>query len=320
MIEIFNLQQTWGSPYMSSETQGHTARRVSAVQAATQFLPPPVLLLLSILSVQLGAAIAKDLFHLLGSGGTVFLRVGLAAIIYMIMARPRLRGYSWREYGWVVLFGLVIAAMNSCYYAAISRIPLGIATTLEFIGPLGVSLVSSRRLFDLLWIVLAIVGIILLMPIKGGVALDPLGVVFALMAGACWAAYILVNVRVGRAFPGTTGLALSMSVAAIVLVPFDLGSLTPLVHNPVPLLLGLGVAVLSTVIPFALELEALRRISARAFGILMSLEPAVAALIGFVMLGETIGIRGLIAMSLIIVASCGVSLMDKKDSDTTSPV
>src|SRR5436305_7806010 len=187
MIEIFNLQQTWGSPYMSSETRGHTGSRVGAVQAATQFLPPPVLLLLAILSVQLGAAIAKDLFHLLGSGGTVFLRVGLAAIIYMIMARPRLRGYSWREYGWVVLFGLVIAAMNSLFYASISRIPLGIATTLEFIGPLGVSLVSSRRLFDLLWIVLAVVGIILLIPIKGGVALDPLGVVLALMAGAGWA-------------------------------------------------------------------------------------------------------------------------------------
>lgn len=318
MSNVSNLQQTWSS--LSSGTEGHTARRVGAVQTATQFLPPPVLLLLSILSVQLGAAIAKDLFHLLGSGGTVFLRVGLAAIIYLIMARPRLRGYSWRDYVWVVLFGLVIAAMNSCYYAAISRIPLGIATTLEFIGPLGVSLVSSRRLFDLLWIVLAVVGIVLLIPIKGGVALDPLGVVLALMAGAGWAAYILVNVRVGRAFPGTSGLALSMSVAAIVLVPFDISSLTPLVHNPVPLLLGLGVAVLSTVIPFALELEALRRISARVFGVLMSLEPAVSALIGFVILGETIGVRGLLAMVLIIAASCGVSLTDKKNSDTSSPM
>jgi inner membrane transporter RhtA len=319
MIEIFNLQQTWGSPYMSSETRGHAARRVGAVQAATQFLPPPVLLLLSILSVQLGAAIAKDLFRLLGTGGTVFLRVGLAAVIYMVLARPRLRGYSWREYGWVVLFGLVIAAMNSLFYAAISRIPLGVATTLEFIGPLGVSLVGSRRFLDLLWTVLAVVGIVLLIPIKGGVALDPLGVVLALLAGVGWASYILVNVRVGRAFPGTTGLALSMSVAAIVLVPFDIGSLAPLIHNPVPLLFGLGVAVLSTVIPFALELEALRRISTRAFGVLMSLEPAVSALVGFVVLGETIGVRGLLAMALIVIASCGVSLMDKKDGEVSPP-
>jgi inner membrane transporter RhtA len=320
MSKVFTLQQTWSSPSMSSRAQEQTARRVGAVQAATRFLPPPLLLLLSILSVQLGAAIAKSLFHLLGSGGTVFLRVGLAAIIYMIMTRPRLRGYSWREYGWVMLFGLVIAGMNSLYYASISRIPLGVATTLEFIGPLGVSLVGSRRLSDLLWIVLAATGITLLIPIEGGVALDPLGVVLALMAGAGWAAYILVNVHVGRAFPGTTGLALSMSVAAIVLVPFDIGSLAPLVHNPVPLLLGLGVAVLSTVIPFALELEALRRISARAFGVLMSLEPAVAALIGFVLLHETIEARALLAMLLIIVASCGVSFVDKKDGDTSPPL
>jgi inner membrane transporter RhtA len=318
MNEVFDLQQTLSSPYTSPGAQGHTIRRAGAVQAATRFLPPPVLLLLSILSVQLGAAIAKDLFHLLGTSGTVFLRVGLAAIIYMVMTRPRLRDYSWREYKWVVIFGLVIAAMNSLYYASISRIPLGVATTLEFIGPLGVSLVSSRRLSDLLWIVLAVVGIILLVPIKGGTALDPLGVVLALLAGVGWAAYILVNVHVGRAFPGTTGLALSMSVAAIVLVPFDISSLGPLMHNPLPLLLGLSVAVLSTVIPFALELEALRRISARVFGVLMSLEPAVSALVGFVLLGETIGIRGLLAMALIIIASSGVSLMDKKNNDTSS--
>jgi inner membrane transporter RhtA len=307
MSKDFNLQHVWSSPSMSPGTREYTGRRIGAVGGATQFLPPPLLLLLSILSVQLGAAIAKSLFHVLGSGGTVFLRVGLAAIIYMVMARPRLRGYSWRAYCWVVLFGLVIAGMNSLYYASISRIPLGVATTLEFVGPLSVSLVGSRRLSDLLWVILAAVGIILLIPIKGGIALDPLGVVLALMAGVGWAAYILVNVRVGQAFSGISGLALSMSVAAIVLVPFDVGSLTPLVRNPVPLLLGLGVAVLSTVIPFALELEALRRISARAFGILMSLEPAVAALIGFVLLGETIGVRGFLAMLLIIVASCGVS-------------
>ena len=297
---------------MSSRVQEQTPHRMGMVQTATRFLPPPLLLLLSILSVQSGTAIAKGLFHLVGPGGAVFLRIGLAAIIYMIMTRPRLRGYTWREYGWVVLFGFVIVAMNSLYFASISRIPLGVATTLEFIGPLGVSLVSSRRLTDLLWIVLAAVGITLLTPITGDMALDPLGVVLALMAGTGSAAYILVNVRVGRAFPGTTGLALSVGVAAIVLLPFDIGSLAPLVYHPAPLLLGLVVAVLSTVIPYVLELEALRRMSARAFGVLMSLEPAVSALIGFVLLGETIGARGLLAMFLIIVASCGVSFLDKR--------
>lgn len=298
---------------MSSRAQIHTERRVSSTQAAMRHLPPPFLLLLSILSVQLGAAFAKSLFSMIGFGGTVFLRVGLAAVIYMVMARPRIRGYTWRDYLLVGIFGLVIAGMNSSYYASISRIPLGVATTLEFIGPLSVALVGSRRLIDLLWIVLAAAGILLLAPIGGGTALDPLGVGLALLAGAGWAAYILINVRLGRAFPGTSGLALSMSVAALILVPFDLGSLGPLVQNPFLLLIGLGVAVLSTVIPFALELEALRRISARAFGVLMSLEPAVSALVGFVMLGETLGVRALIAMSFIVVASCGVSFVSKKD-------
>ena len=295
---------------MSSRVQERTAHRMGMVQATTRFLPPPLLLLLSILSIQLGTAIAKGLFHLVGPGGAVFLRLGLAAIICMIMVRPRLRGYTWREYGWVVLFGCVIAAMNSLYFASISRIPFGVATTLEFIGPLGVSLASSRRILDLLWTVLAAVGIALLLPIKRGIAFDSLGVILALMAGTGWAAYILVNVRVGRAFPGTTGLALSMSVAALVLMPFDIGNLAPLLQHPVPLLLGLVVAVLSTVIPFALELEALRRMSTRAFGVLLSLEPAVSALIGFVFLGETIGARGLLAMLLIIIASCGVSFLE----------
>ncbi|QBD83418.1 EamA family transporter [Ktedonosporobacter rubrisoli] len=292
---------------MSSGGQEQAIQRADVVHAATRFLPPPLLLLLSILSVQLGAAIAKSLFHTLSFEGIVFLRVGFAAIIYLVMARPRLRGYTWRNYLVVVLFGLVIAGMNTLYYASISRIPLGVATTLEFVGPLGVSLFGSRRLIDLLWVVLAAAGIVLLAPIGGGAALDPLGVVLALSAGAGWAAYILVNVRVGQAFPGTVGLALSMSVAAIVLAPFDAGYLFPLVNNPVVLLLGLGVAILSTVIPFALELEALRRISARVFGILMSLEPAVSALVGLIVLGEIVSLRALIAMGLIIVASCGVS-------------
>lgn len=314
MSKVFKLQQTWEqSLHMSSRAQIHTERRVSSTQAAMRHLPPPFLLLLSILSVQLGAAFAKSLFSMIGFGGTVFLRVGLAAVIYMVMARPRIRGYTWRDYLLVGIFGLVIAGMNSSYYASISRIPLGVATTLEFIGPLSVALVGSRRLIDLLWIVLAAAGILLLAPIGGGTALDPLGVGLALLAGAGWAAYILINVRLGRAFPGTSGLALSMSVAALILVPFDLGSLGPLVQNPFLLLIGLGVAVLSTVIPFALELEALRRISARAFGVLMSLEPAVSALVGFVMLGETLGVRALIAMSFIVVASCGVSFVSKKD-------
>lgn len=316
MHTAFHLQSAWSDPSTSSKTQQQRVHHVEAARTTRRLLPPPVLLLFSILSVQLGVALAKSLFHLLGPGGTVFLRVGLAALIYLIIARPRLHSYHWRDYGWIVFFGLAIAAMNSLYYASIARIPLGIATTLEFIGPLGVSLAGSRRLFDVLWVILAATGIILLTPISGGLALDPLGVILALLSGAGWAAYILVNVRVGRIFPGTTGLALGMSVATLVLLPLNVGSITPLMTQPAPLLLGLGVAVLSTVIPFAFELEALRRISARAFGVLMSLEPALAALVGFVLLGETIGVRALLAMGLVTLASCGVSLTERSYAST----
>jgi inner membrane transporter RhtA len=271
-----------------------------------------------VLSVQLGAAIAKNLFPILGSEGTVFVRIALAALIFMSISRPRLRDYTRRDYLLVVLFGVTIAAMNSLFYASISRLPLGVATTLEFIGPLGVSLVGSRRVSDLVWTALAAAGIILLAPIGGG-SLDPLGVVLALLAGGGWAAYILLNARIGRVFPGGTGLALSMSVAAILLVPFSLTSVGPLAHDPVALLTGIGMAILSTVIPFSLELEALRRIPARVFGVLMSLEPVIAALIGFVVLGETIGPRAIIAMALIVLASSGVSFTGGKDGGGQLP-
>ena len=156
----------------------------------------------------------------------------------------------------------------------------------------------------------AVAGIILLAPINGA-AVDPLGVVLALIAGAFWAAYILLNVRIGQAFPGGTGLALGMSIGALATLPFGVSSLPVIWHDPSILLIGLGVAVLSSVIPFSLEMEALRRISARVFGVLMSLEPVIAALIGFVVLGETVGLRALIAMALIVIASSGVSFGGK---------
>src|SRR6266487_6507707 len=177
-------------------------------------LPPPVLVLFSILSVQLGAALAKSLFPAIGSGGTVFLRVGLAAIVLLLVWRPRLRAYTRAHYALLVLFGLTIAVMNAAFYAAIARIPLGIAVTLEFVGPLGIAVAASRSRRDLLWAGLAISGVALLAPI-GNVNIDPLGVGLALLAGGGWAAYILLNVRIGRAFTGGAGLAISMSVAAL---------------------------------------------------------------------------------------------------------
>ncbi len=276
-------------------------------------LPPTVLVLFSILSVQLGAALAKSLFPAIGSGGTVFLRVGLAALVLLLVWRPHLRAYTPAHYALVALFGLTIAAMNAAFYAAIARIPLGIAVTLEFVGPLGVAFVASRRRSDLLWAGLAAGGVLLLAPI-GNLTIDPLGVGLALVAGGCWAAYILLNVRVGRTFAGGTGLALSMSVAALVLIPLGVASGRGMLLDPRILLLGCGVAVLSTLIPFSLELEALRLLPARVFGVLMSLEPAIAALIGWVVLKETTGFRALVALTLIMVASGGASLFQKHNA------
>jgi inner membrane transporter RhtA len=268
-------------------------------------VPPSGLALLSIVSVQIGAAIAKNLFHLLGPGGAVFLRTGVAAVVLLAIWRPRLRGHASADFRAMILFGLVIAAMNTAFYSAIARLPLGIAVTLEFVGPLGVAIFGSRRKLDVLWGLLAAAGVLLLAPITGGAALDPLGVVFALVAAAGWAGYILLNVRVGRAFPGATGLALSMAVAALAATPYGLLGGGANLLQPGTLLAGAGVALLSTVIPFSLEHAALKRLTARAFGVLMSLEPAFAALVGFVLLGESLGARGIAALVCVSLATVG---------------
>ncbi|GAC1301974.1 MAG: EamA family transporter [Ktedonobacteraceae bacterium] len=311
-----DLQQSFGySQWKFMKAWERLVPRVGQQKRGVVSLPPHVLVFLSIISVQLGAAFAKSLFQSIGSDGTVFLRVGFAAVALLLMWRPKLRGYTLANYVLMALFGLTIAVMNTAFYAAIARIPLGIAVTLEFIGPLGIAVIASRSRFDLLWAALAVVGVALLAPI-GSVVIDPLGVGLALLAGGCWAAYILLNVRVGRNFVGGDGLALSMSVAALALIPLGIGSGGGMLLNPKVLLIGLGVAVLSTIIPFSLELEALRQLPARVFGVLMSLEPAIAALIGFVVLKETLGLRGLAALVLIIVASSGVSFFQKHSLET----
>lgn len=293
--------------------------RTSQQSGVVSALPPPVIVLLAIISVQVGAALAKGLFQTIGSSGTVFLRVGFGALIFLLMWRPRVQGYSRADYMLLVLFGLVIAGMNAAFYAAIARIPLGIAVTLEFVGPLGISVFASRKRRDFLWAGLAAAGVVLLAPF-GNTTIDPLGVGLALLAGSCWAAYILLNVRVGSTFAGGSGLALSMSVAALVLLPLGIQNGGVALLQPKILLLGVGVAILSTVIPFSLELEALRRLPARVFGVLMSLEPAIAALVGFVVLRETTGLRALIALVLIVIASGGVSFFQQHDKHDSTNV
>lgn len=269
-------------------------------------VPPVGLVVLGILSVQVGAAFAKGLFPALGPYGTVFLRLALAALVLMVVWRPRVRGHSGRDYLLVLLFGLIFAVMNMSFYAALERLPLGVAVTVEFVGPLGVAVFGSRRLLDLLWAVLAAGGIVLLTPLSG-VQIDPLGLALALLAGLCWAAYILISVRVGQSFPGGTGLALATAVGAVLVAPIGIWQGGPQLLDWSLLATGAAVALLSSVIPYSLELEALRKLPARVFGVLMSIEPGIAAIVGFVVLAEALGERELLALGLITAASIGAT-------------
>lgn len=269
-------------------------------------VPAPLLVLAAIASVQIGAAIAKELFATAGPTGTVLLRLGFAALVLALVARPSPRLPDRRAGLTVLAFGLVLAAMNLSFYEAIARIPLGVAVTVEFLGPLGVAVAGSRRWLDGLWVVLAGAGVAMLAGAGGAVSVS--GVAFALVAGAGWAAYILISQRVGRAFPGASGLALALAVATMALLPFGVvgGGLTLL--HPRVLAIGFAVAMLSSAVPYSLELTALRRLPASVFGVLMSLEPAMAALAGFVVLGESLRVRQLAAIGCVSVASAGATL------------
>jgi inner membrane transporter RhtA len=291
-------------------------RSFGRLQDAAGAVPPTGLVLLSIGSVQLGAAIAKGLFEELGPTGTVFLRVGFAALVLLILWRPSLKGYTRRDYLVAGLFGLALAAMNMTLYLALDRIPLGAAVTLEFAGPLGVAVAGSRRLTDLVWAVLAAAGILLLAPLNilEDTNLDPVGVALALLAGCFWASYILLSARTGSAFPGGTGLVIALCVGTVALIPVGIAGGGMALLDPGLLLTGFGVAMLTSAIPYSLEMEALRWLPARVFGVLMSLEPAVAALVGFVVLGERLGLRVLAAVVLVTVAAAGASRFGEEPS------
>jgi inner membrane transporter RhtA len=257
--------------------------------------------------VQFGSALAAKLFAAVGPGGAVLLRLATASIVLLAVWRPRLRGRTRRELVLAIMFGLVLAGMNLSFYSALHRIPLGVAVTIEFVGPLAVAIGGSRRRIDVLWITLAAVGIIALTHRGGTHGLDGLGVVFALIAGSLWAAYIILNARLGRAFAGGTGLALSMCVATAAALPAGLIEGGGNLLEPRSLALGAAVGMLSSAIPYSFELEALRRIAVNVFGVLMSLEPAMAAMAGFLVLGQGLDGRALVGIALVVVASIGAS-------------
>jgi inner membrane transporter RhtA len=269
-------------------------------------VPPVILVLVAISSVQVGSALAKTLFDEIGAGGTVLARTLFAAVVLVLVWRPQVSGLRRGDLWLAALFGLTLAAMNLAFYSALDRIPLGIAVTLEFVGPLGVAVAGSRGALDLLWVALAAAGILLLSDF-GSADLDRLGVALALLAGGFWAAYILLSARVGRVFPGGSGLALAMVVAAALLLPVGVGDAGADLLVPWILAAGAVVALLSSAIPYSLELEALRRMPPKVFGVLMSLEPAVAALAGFVVLGEDLVAREVAAILLVVAASAGAA-------------
>ncbi|MFJ2032538.1 EamA family transporter [Streptosporangium sp. NPDC087985] len=278
------------------------------LRAASDAIPPSGLVLLAILSVQVGAGFAKDLFSQLPPSAVVFLRIATGALIMGVVARPRLRGLTRADLGLGVAFGVTLGAMNLSFYEALARLPMGIAVAIEFLGPLGVAVAASRRRLDLFWVLLAGSGVALLAP--WGAASSRIswaGIAFALVAAVCWAGYILLSAAVGQRFPGTTGLSFAMIVSFLVIAPVGIGTGGTDLLRPELLLIGLGVGLLSSVIPYSIELEALRRMPKRVFGILMSLEPAAAAMVGLLVLGEVLDVREWAAIGCVVVASVGAT-------------
>jgi inner membrane transporter RhtA len=292
---------------MATSETATASRRMGLLTPA----PSPALVLSAIASVQFGAAIAATLFHSIGPGGAVWLRLLFGTIILLPLWRPQVAGRSRRELLLPVVFGLVLAAMNFSFYSAVHRIPLGVAVTFEFVGPLGVAIVGSRRPLDLVWVALALAGILALT--RGGVHhLNGAGVALALLAGCLWAAYILLNARLGRAFEGGTGLSLAMCVATVVMIPIGIAQGGSHLLEPRSLLLGAAIGLLSSAIPYSFENEALRRIDPAVFGVLMSIEPAMAALAGFIVLGQGLAARELVGIALVVIASVGAARRTRK--------
>ncbi|MFJ9908706.1 EamA family transporter [Streptomyces sp. NPDC101152] len=288
----------------STTTSSPTATSTSAPPRGRGSLGPIGLVLSGGVSVQFGAALAVNLMPRAGAFGVVTLRLLAAAVVLLLVCRPRLRGHSRTDWGTVIAFGVTLGAMNGLFYQAVDRIPLGAAVTLEVLGPLALSVLASRRLVNAVWAALALAGVFLLG--GGGFGdLDPVGVAFALGAAAMWATYIVFSARTGRRFPQADGLALAMAVGALLMLPLGIAESGTKLIDPVTIALGSAVAVMSSVLPYTLELLALRRLPAPTFAIMMSLEPALAATAGFLILGQTLSLLQAAAIALVIGASIG---------------
>jgi inner membrane transporter RhtA len=266
-------------------------------------VPAPLLVLGGVVSVQFGGALAATLVPEIGAAGSVTLRLGFATLILVVAARPAVTGHTPHAWRIAVAFGLALGLMNFAFYGSLAHLPLGVAVTIEFLGPLTLATVLSRRVRDLAAVVAAGVGVVLIsealrVPLGD---LDWTGLGLAATAGACWAAYIILSGRTGRAFAQLDGLAFAMVVATLVVLPFGIGGITGWTATAV--VKGAGIAILSSVLPYSLELLALRRLRPAVFGILLSLEPAVAALAGLLVLGQRLRSAQLLGMLLVVAAS-----------------
>ncbi|MEO8255737.1 MAG: DMT family transporter [Acidobacteriota bacterium] len=267
---------------------------------------------MAVLTVQSGATVAKGLFPVLGAAATASVRNGLSAMILLAVFRPPLRRLTAGQWRAVVPYGVTIGVMNLLFYETIARIPLGLGVTLEFIGPLGLAIVGSRRLLDVLWVGLAALGIALIAPWQAGSAIDPVGVALGLLTGVCWAAYIVLGGRVAQRLPGGPAVAVGMLLATLTVLPFAVAGGGLARFSPRLFVSGVVLALLSSALPFTLEMHALRALPGRTFSILMSLEPAVGALWGLLFLNERLTRGQSAAVGLVIAASIGATLTATK--------
>ncbi|MEM9540036.1 MAG: EamA family transporter [Cyanobacteria bacterium P01_E01_bin.42] len=275
---------------------------------------PIALTLFAIASMQGGSAFAKSLFQEVGAGGILFMRVGFAAILLFLCWRPPFTPEIRANFKLLCLFGLVMAVMSLSFYEALDRIPLGIASAIEFTGPLGLAALKSQRKLDLIWVILAAIGLLLLAPI-GGFVLDIWGILLALIAAFCLATYIVLSARVGKVIPGVAGLAWAMAIGGLILMPIGIFSTGSSLLQPRVLLLGLSVAILSSALPYALEMVALRSLPLNVFGVLKSLEPVAAAFAGLLILSERLTLRAILAIVLISLAAAGASRFRDRTSE-----
>ena len=282
-----------------------------AGRGSVSVLLPVAALVAGMVSLQYGATVAKSLFPAVGASGTSALRVGFSALMLIAVWRPWRRSLARREAGWIALYGVTLGLMNLLFYLAIARLPLGPAVAIEFAGPLAIALLASRRITDFLWIGVAVLGLGLLLPVSPTSPLDPLGVALALGAALAWALYILFGQRAGR-IDGGQAVSLGMLMAAVVVAPFGFAEAGLDLLAPGILVAGLTVALMSSALPYSLEMFALRRLDRRRFGVLMSLEPAVAACLGFTLLGERLGAIQWLAIGLVIAASAGITATSRR--------